>query len=221
MKWSAQLCCFLLLAAGWSLAQDNEVSFSIGPAFATDQKLRVDTGLPGCQIQGCTGVFTFSGSTSVAFGFGYARRLGLTGPVAAYVELPLIFQPSQDLNITTTNRSFGLFVGPGKTQAFFFTPSVRIQFLPKKRISPWATAGYGFAHLSQDFSSSKHTKAAVQFGGGIDVRTLHHLVLRGEVRDFWTAGMLESSAIATLTGATALTSHFQHIYAGAGIVFKF
>ena len=221
MKRIAQVYCFLLLAGGWSLAQKNEVSFSIGPTFSTDEKLRVDTGLPGCQIQGCTGVFTFSGSTSVAFGFNYARRLGITGPVAVYVELPVLFQPSHDLNISTTNRSFGLFVGPGKTQAFFFTPSARIQFLPKKRLSPWITAGYGVAHLSQDFSSSKHTKGAVQFGGGIDVRVLPHVALRGEVRDFWTSGTLKSQALFTLTGGTALTSHIQHIYAGAGVVVKF
>jgi len=50
---------------------------------------------------------------------------------------------------------------------------------------------------------------------------LPHLVLRGEVRDFWTAAMVESTALATLTGGTALTSHMQHIYAGGGLVFKF
>ncbi|OAI57604.1 hypothetical protein AYO50_01195 [Acidobacteria bacterium SCGC AG-212-P17] len=224
MKRIVQVCYFLLLAGGWSLAQNNEVSFSVGPAFTTDQKLQVDSRLPGCQIQGCTALFTFAGSTSVAFGVGYARRLADMGPVALYVELPVVEQPSHALNVSTNNQTnnlaFRLF-GPGHTSAFFFTPSARIQFVPKQRISPWITGGYGFTHLSQDFSSSKHTKGAAQFGGGIDVRTLPHLVLRGEVRDFWTAGMLESNPVATLTQQTALTSHMQHIYAGGGVVLKF
>ena len=220
MKRMVQVVCFLLLAAGLSLAQNNEVSFSIGPTFTTDQKLRVDTLLPGCQVVGCTAQVNFSGSTSVAFSLGYARRLTAMGPVALYVELPVLRQPSHDLNVTTNNQSL-FFAATRRTAAFFVTPSARIQFLPKQRISPWVTAGYGFAHLSQDGSTSKHTKGAVQFGGGIDVRTLPHLVLRGEVRDFWTAGMLESGPLATLTQQTALTSHFQHIYAGGGVVLKF
>ena len=220
MKRIVQVCCFLLLAAGWSLAQNNEVSFSIGPTFTTDQKLQVNTALPGCQVLGCTALSTFSGSTSVAFALGYARRITSIGPVALYVEFPVLRQPNHDLNVTTNNRSIGI-SGTGRTAAFFFTPSARIQFLPKGRISPWITAGYGFAHLSQDFSSSKHTKGAAQFGGGIDVRTLPHLAVRGELRDFWTGGMLQSGPVATLTGSTALTSHIQHMYAGGGVVLKF
>jgi hypothetical protein len=142
MKRIVQVCCFLLLAAGWSLAQNNEVSFSVGPTFTTDQKLQVDTALPGCQFQGCTALSTFAGSTSVAFAFGYARRIIGMGPVALYVELPVLRQPNHDLNVTTNNRSIGI-SGTGRTAAFFFTPSARIQFLPKGRISPWITAGHG------------------------------------------------------------------------------
>ena len=215
-----QVCCFLLLAAGWSLAQNNEVSFSIGPTFTTDQKLQVNSALPGCQVQGCTALNTFAGSTSVAFALGYARRITGMGPVALYVELPVLRQPNHDLDVTTNNRSLGL-VATGRTAAFFLTPSARIQFLPKGRVSPWVSGGYGFAHISQDFSSSKHTKGAAQFGGGIDVRMLPHLAVRGELRDFWTEGMLESGPLFTLTQGTALTSHIQHIYAGGGVVLKF
>ena len=220
MKRIVQVCCFLLLAAGWSLAQNNEVSLSIGPTFTTDQELQVNTLLPGCQVLGCTALFTFHNNTSVAFALGYARRITDMGPVALYVEIPVVRQPDHDLDVTTNNRSLGLF-GTGRTAATFLTPSLRIQFLPKGRISPWITGGYGFAHLSQDFSSSKRTKGAAQFGGGIDVRMLPHLAIRGELRDFWTGGMLQSGPVATLTQGTALTSHIQHIYAGGGVVLKF
>lgn len=128
--------------------------------------------------------------------------------------------PDHDLKATTTNSSIGP-SGLGHTSAFFLTPSARIQFLPQGRISPWATAGYGFAHLAQTFSSSTHTKGAAQFGGGIGVRALPHLAVRGEVRDFWTGGMLQSGPLATLTQGTALTDHIQHLYAGGGVVLKF
>lgn len=220
MKWIVQLCCFLLLAAGWSVAQNNEVSFSIGPTFTTDQKLRVDTMLPGCQVQGCTAVDTFAGGTSVAFALGYARRIAGAGPVTVYVELSALRQPNHDVNVTTDNRSIGL-SATGKAAATFVIPSARVQFLPKGRISPWITGGYGYAHLSGDFISNKHTKGAAEFGGGIDVRMLPHLALRGEIRDFWTAGILQSGPLFTLTQGTALTSHIQHIYAGGGVVLKF
>lgn len=221
MKRIVQVCCFLLLAAGWSMAQNNEVSFSIGPTFTTDQKLQVNSSLPGCEVLGCTALVTFHDNTSVAFALGYARRITDMGPVALYVELPVLRQPNHDLDVTTNNRSSFGFFGTGRTAAFFLTPSARIQFLPKGRISPWITGGYGFAHLSQEFSSSKHTKGAAQFGGGIDVRMLPHLAIRGELRDFWTGSMVQSGPIATLTQGTALTSHIQHIYAGGGVVLKF
>ncbi|HEU4413780.1 MAG TPA: hypothetical protein VFT65_03270 [Candidatus Angelobacter sp.] len=220
MKRTVQACCFLLLATGWVLAQKNEVSLTIGPVFTTDQQLRIDSNLPGCPIQGCTALSTFHTTTSVAFGVAYARRLAIAGPVAVYVELPVFRQPGHDINVTTTNRSIGI-SGTGKTSAFFLTPSARIQFAPKARISPWVTAGYGFTHINQDFSSSKRTKGAAQFGGGIDVKVLPHLALRGEVRDFWTGAMVQDVSVATLTGGTALTSHLQHVYAGGGAVFRF
>ena len=220
MKRIVQVCCILLLAAGWSLAQNNEVSFSIGPTFTTDQKLQVNSSLPGCEVLGCTALVTFHDNISVAFALGYARRITGMGPVALYVELPALGQPPHHLDVTTNNRSVG-FSGKGHTAAFFLTPSARIQFLPKGRISPWITGGYGFAHLSQDFSSSKHTKGAAQFGGGIDVKMSPHVAIRGELRDFWTGSMVQSGPGVTLTRATALTSHIQHIYAGGGVVLKF
>jgi len=220
MKRSVQLCCFLLLAAGCSLAQNNEVSFSAGPVFTTDQQLRVLTGLPGCQFQGCTATDTFHGGTSIAFALAYARRLAGAGPVAVYVELSALRQPDHDVKVTTDNRSIGL-SATGKAAATFLTPSLRVQFLPKGRISPWITGGYGYARVVGDFVTTSHTKGAAEFGGGIDVKLLPHVALRGEVRDFWTSGTIQSGPLFTLTGGTALTSHIQHIYAGAGVVVKF
>lgn len=209
------------VAGSWmSVAQNNEVSFSIGPTFTTDQKLQVDTMLPGCQIQGCTAVDTFAGGTSVAFALGYARRIAGAGPVTVYMELSALRQPNHDVNVTTDNQSIGL-SATGKAAATFVVPSVRVQFLPKGRISPWITGGYGYAHLSGDFITNKHTKGAAEFGGGVDFRILPHLALRGEVRDFRTAGILQSGPLFTLTQGTALTSHIQHIYAGIGVVLKF
>jgi opacity protein-like surface antigen len=215
-----QVCCLLLLISGRSLAQDNEVNFSVGPSFATDQKLQVTSTLPGCQVLGCTALTTFKANTTVAFAAGYARRFTNIGPVALYLELPLLRVPEHDLKATSTNSSIGP-SGLGRTSAFFLTPSARIQFLPKGEISPWVSAGYGFAHLAQSFSSSTHTKGAAQFGGGVDVRVLPHLAVRGEVRDFGTGGMLQSGPIATLTQGTALTDHIQQIYVGGGVVLKF
>jgi len=220
MKRSVQLCCFLLLAAGWSLAQNNEVSFSAGPVFTTDQKLRIDSRLPGCEIQGCTAFETFSGGTSVAFSLGYARRIADAGPVAIYLELSALRQPDHDVKVSTDNRFLGLST-TGNAAATFLTPSARFQFLPKGRFSPWITAGYGYARLVGDFVTTSHTKGAAVFGGGIDVSVLPHVALRGEVRDFWTSGTLKSEALFTLTGGTAVTSHLQHIYAGGGVELKF
>jgi opacity protein-like surface antigen len=220
MKRIIEVFCLLLLATGWGLGQDNEVSFSIGPTFTSDQKLRTDTLLPGCQVAGCQGVTTFSNDASVSFSLAYARRITAMGPTALYLELPMLAQPGHDVEVVSTNRTLG-FSGTVRGSAFFFTPAARIQFLPKGRISPWATAGYGVARLSQDLSSSRHTKGAAQFGGGLDFKTSPHLAIRGEVRDFWTPSMVESGPVATLTSATALTTHIHHFYTGGGVVLKF
>ena len=220
MKRIVQVCCLLLLPVRSCLAQNNEVSFSIGPVFTTDQKLRVDSSLPGCQIQGCTGVDTFANDTSVAFALGYARRIAGAGPVALSVDLFALRQPDHDADVTTNNQFLGL-TATGKAAATFLVPSLRVQILPRGRISPWAAAGYGYAHLSGDFVSTTKTKGAAEFGGGVDVRVLPHVAVRGEVRDFRTSGTIQSGALFTLTGGTALTDHIQHIYVGAGVVFKF
>lgn len=219
MRRTTELFCFVLFILGCGLAQDNEVSFSVGPLFKTDERLRIDTALPQCPNFGCTGVVTFSSDAAVAFSWSYARRITSFSPAAAlYVELPMAGQPSHTLRVLSTNQT--LFPTTSEpASAFFVTPAAKVQVLRKQRISPWATAGYGLARITR--SATSHTGGAAQFGGGIDFKVAPQIALRGEVRDFWSNGTLQSGPFATLTSETALTSHIHHLFAGGGVVLRF
>jgi len=87
----------------------------------------------------------------------------------------------------------------GSGAKVFFTPGVRLLLVPASRIRPYAVLGGGIGAFSGSEVSitrdvavrgSHFTSAAVGFGGGLDVRLVRLLSLRGEIRDFVSrAGM--------------------------------
>ncbi len=81
--------------------------------------------------------------------------------------------------------------------ALFVTPGLRVSFFPKERLSPFVTGGFGLGVYEQSallqngapFPGSRSTKhGAVQYGGGVDVRTLNWLAFCGEFRSFYSGG---------------------------------
>src|SRR5882724_1311786 len=139
----------MLLAAGSTVAaaqesgveeSKNEIAATIGRTFISDQ------GVPG------TSFF----DNTVHFGKGlslegnYARRLRryFWGDLA--VEVPLIFNPDEDLN-------YGMNQIPKQYSSLFITPAARVTLIPNLAVSPWVSFGGGIGH----FEASKD----LVFGG--------------------------------------------------------
>lgn len=132
-----------------------------------------------------------------------------------YIELPVV-------GVTDREAPAG-FIG-GHFSSVFFTPSLKLKVLPDSALSPFLTAGAGFAHFNSTFTvrtgpfsvgdmSTSNTTWATQVGGGLDVKTpIPVLGLRLEVRDFLT-GLPD-------TNLTSSVSH-HNPFAGGGLVLRF
>src|SRR6266478_1292204 len=66
-------------------------------------------------------------------------------------------------------------------------------WFPTTAVSPWASFGGGFGHISQNGATlygaanpgKGTTMAVLQYGIGLDVRIKRRLFVRGEGRDYW------------------------------------
>jgi hypothetical protein len=222
---------FCLVFSSLTLAQKNEVSFSVGAINTVD--LSSNHGALTCVISLC-GAIADSTSTGVAFEGNYARRLLNFRAGSLDLEFPVVGAPSRD---TTVGLAGFPALNTLSTWIFFFTPSARIKLLPSRVISPFFNFGGGLAHSSSSFTigapilgpaalpfplpgsseSRSSNNSALQFGGGADFKTpLPHLAIRAELRDFWARGFAQPS------GVVLLSPDRQHnIFASGGVVFKF
>ena len=131
-------------------------------------------------------------SPGITFQLNYARRLWLTRSAGLYLEIPALAIPLQEIRATNTSV-------PKNYDSFFVTPSLRVQLAPRNRISPWFSVGGGYALFDESVERLNGTHnitrgtsgGAVQFGGGLDLRTpiqlLFPIGVRMEVRDLYTA----------------------------------
>jgi hypothetical protein len=78
------------------------------------------------------------------------------------------------------------------------TPGVRLRLAPKFLISPYVSAGLGYGHFNRKLyggGTSSDSTLAFDIGGGLDLKILPHITLRGEIRDFNSGGIgIESVA---------------------------
>jgi opacity protein-like surface antigen len=214
---------FLFAFSASSVAQKNEISFSVGAITSSDQGvdsvgILCPVGMPTCNH------FNTSTNVGVAFGANYARQLSGFGHASLDVEFPIVGVPGRDVQTDLIR----LLPTPRTSQSsIFFTPSARVKFLRSSPVSPFLSVGGGLVHhhtdttltvLGTTFSGSNgKTNGAFQFGGGLDFKTpLPHLEIRAEVRDFWARGSSNSSSL------VRVSPERQHnIFAGGGVVFKF
>jgi hypothetical protein len=211
----AALAAAIAVFAVQAVAQDqsngdkNEVNGSLGRIFISDQG-----------IHGATyfNPFVRSGK-GLTFELNYARRI-VIGPVYAIaIEVPAVFNLDEDLNS-------GGNVVPQDYQQIFITPSVRANLFPETKVSPWLSFGGGLGHFSENKNliyggtnpGTSSTSGVVQGGFGLDARPVwgrfSRLILRGEVRDFWSG--TPDLPLAN-TGKTR-----QHNYlVGGGAVWRF
>jgi hypothetical protein len=188
-----------------AMAQRNEISGSIGRVFISDQ------GVLGAN----------PANSNIHFGNGltyeadYARRYINLGILSVHVEVPFVFTPTVSLN-------FGQNIVPKSFRSYFVTPAARVNLFPTTGFSPWVSVGGGFGHFGENSQlefggpnpgKTGTTSGVFQVGGGLDVKILPMLKLRGEVRDF-------DSGVPQLNANTGKTRE-HNIFAGAGVVFSF
>ncbi len=166
----------LLCSGSPILAQKHEIAFTSGGLKTGDKSF--DLPRPGL-VKFRTG-FTYE--------VNYARRLLDAKIASLYIEFPFAVTPRT--KITTDNV-----LSPRSYSSFFFTPSAKVKLFPIGRYSPFATIGIGVARLNPSSTrldnqpnndASAETEGVFQIGGGLDVKVISRLSLRGEVRDFYT-----------------------------------
>lgn len=192
----AVLLVFLLVASA-AFAQSNDVAVTFGGTFSPGAE-----GPAVCEaILTCpTGIVSRSVDPGFSIEGTYAHRLANFRLASLHLELPFMFSPTRKSE----------FLGPDFS-TFFFTPSLRLKFLPSSGVSPFVSAGGGLGRFKQGSTSDNH--GAFQVGGGVDFKTrLPLLGFRIETRDFITG----APSFSTLTN-----NHLNNLFVGGGIVFHF
>ena len=204
---AAALLVIVWAVTAWSQEPKNEISGTIGRSITGDQT-----------VPNAATVFNrihFGHGTS--FDINYARKLRSYGWGDLSVEVPVIFNPDEDLNYGTNQI-------PRQYSSYFITPAARVNLIPYFAVSPWLSfgGGVGIFHASENLlyfgaNTGDRTKATgtLQGGVGLDVRLpkFEHLKFRFEARDDW-------SGVAPLNVDTG-RSHQHNYYVAAGGVFRF
>jgi hypothetical protein len=192
----AVLLVFVLTACALS-AQSNDVAVSFGGTFSPGAE-----GPAQCEaILTCSaGIVSRSVDPAFSIEGAYAHRLANFRVASLHLELPFLFTPTRKTE----------FLGPDFS-TFFFTPSLRLKFLPSSGVSPFVSAGVGLGRFKEGSRSDNH--GAFQVGGGVDFKTrLPLLGVRIETRDFVTG----APSFSTLTN-----NHLNNLFVGGGITLHF
>jgi len=204
--WIAVL--FLLTLAVPLAAQDekNELSGSFIKSFISTQAI--------------TGATFFDPNIRYGKGWSiegsYARRLIVNPIFSVAAEVPVAFNPDEDLH------AGGPGLVPQDYKELFVAPSVRVNLFPTTAVSVWGSVGGGIGHIGQNATllyggsnpGKGTTSGVLQYGLGLDVKLAKHLILRGEGRDFWAG---EPDFPQAPTGKTRQNNYFV----GAGVAWRF
>ena len=192
----AVLLVFLLVATA-GFAQSNDVAVSFGGTFSPGAEGPAQCeAIPTCPA----GIVSRSVDPGFSVEGTYAHRLANFRLAALHLELPFMFSPTRKSE----------FLGPDFS-TFFFTPSLRLKFLPSSGVSPFVSAGGGLGRFKTGSTSDTH--GAFQVGGGLDFKTrLPLLGFRIEARDF-VAGPPSFSSLTN--------NHLNNLFVGGGITLHF
>jgi len=193
-----------------SQAQKADVSFVVGGAFVSEDHVA-----PGvtCTIP-CPLAFNFKTDTHVFYEGTGAIRLANFKLVSLHLEVPIAGIPSAPVVFSGAPSSNAL-----KLSSVFVTPSLRVKFAPGFPVSPFASIGGGWAHYN--LAGPSMNKGALQFGGGVDIKTgIPLLGFRAEVRDFVT-GQPDFGIVSIQTLGSSSLGRRHNVLAGGGIVLRF
>lgn len=146
---------------------------------------------------------------AAGFQLNYAHRLAGASGVGLYLEVPFLAGFNNLRTVTS------LFTGQDYS-SLYVTPGVKVKFVPEFFLSPYVAGGIGVAHFDASNSGGSETDFAVDIGGGVDMKILPHVSLRGEVRDFITdTPGFNLNLIQNFTGKT------NNVVASGGVVIRF
>jgi Outer membrane protein beta-barrel domain len=116
----------------------------------------------------------------------FAHRIAHIPLFAISAELPVAGSFSSSIPTVS-----GLTLAKSYT-SLFITPGVRVRLAPKFPISPYVSAGLGYGHFSRKLfggGTSADSTLAFDIGGGLDLKVLPFISIRGEIRDFNSGGI--------------------------------
>ena len=188
---AAVLAC-VCLAGLLAQAQKNEFAAEVAGAFPSANNLSFDP--------------------AVGYQLNYAHRLiGVPG-VGLYVEVPFV------AGFSNTRTLASLHNGQNYS-SLYFTPGLKVKFVPGFFVSPYLAGGLGVAHFHSSTTSASENDFAGDIGGGLDIKVFPHLSLRGEVRDFITS--TPGLNLSVLGQLTSLSGNTNNIVTSGGIVIRF
>jgi len=138
-------------------AQGHEIALTGGGLFASNQNFNVDA--------------------SAAIEGSYAGRLAHMPLASIYGEVPLAWGFSNAATIANVPAAL-----TRECSSFFFAPGLKLKLAPEFPLSPYLTVGVGLGRFHQ--SGKSDTTTVAQYGGGVDMKILPFVSLRGEVRDY-------------------------------------
>jgi hypothetical protein len=201
--WAAILGSLATLISVAGAQEKNELSGLAGRTFVSDQGV---PSTPGALLTAGHGV---------SFEANYGRRLMDLGLVGLTAEVPFVVNVKENVH-------FELNQIPKDYRSFFVTPSLRANLFPDNGISPWVSVGGGFGYFKESSTlefggpnpgKTGTTSGVFQIGGGLDVKILSRLSLRGQVRDFF-------SGVPQLNVGTG-KSRQHNFFVGGGVVWHF
>lgn len=209
MKQMFLLMTMLVLFGASAAAQDdknNEVGLLLGVEFVPDSNLALAPGGP------------VAIGNSEVFQVNFARKLLTREKAELWLEFPAAAGPSHSIRNADPAT-------PTSVATFYLTPSLRVMFAPRRKVSPWLSFGGGYSLFETSESYANGAKnadrlthsAALQIGGGVDIKTpikvLVPVTLRAELRDFYSFDAQRINARLDRTG--------QHgVVASGGIVLR-
>jgi opacity protein-like surface antigen len=153
--------------------------------------------------------------TGFTYQFNYAQRLVDAKIASLYWEVPFAVTPKT--KVTGTNA-----LSPNSYSSLFFSPGLKVKLFPIGRYSPYGAIGFNVSRFNQgstlinnqpNANRESDTTAGLTIAGGLDVKVISKLSIRGEVRDFY--------AEVPPLNINALRNRQHNALISAGVVVRF
>ncbi len=156
---------------------------------------------------------TITANSAFAIEGSFAFQIKGFSLVSLQVEVPVMAAPN------STIKSSNLFASKSYN-SLYVTPGLRLRFASGSSVSPWVAVGGGIARFNPSTitqvgganPATTSIKGVGEAGGGIDFKAVGPLILRAEVREYFSG--------APNLNIPNLSLH-NNVFAGIGLVARF